>query len=228
MAILGVIGLGVILALTLGPQFWIKQQMSKHGDDRPDMPGSGGELAEHLIEHYGIEGVGVEQTDKGDHYDPEAKMVRLSADHYHGRSVAAVAVAAHEVGHAIQDHRGERGLRLRQALGKFAMVTDRVASIFFVAAPVLAVFARTPAAFFGLLAIGVAFLGVRILVSLVSLPTEFDASFGKALPILKEGGYLSDQDLPAARSVLRAAAWTYVAAAAMSLVNLARWVRIIR
>ncbi len=228
MAFVAILGIALLLALTLGPQLWIKQQMSRHSAERPDLPGTGGELAQHLVEHYGLDGIGVEETTLGDHYDPDARMVRLSADHYHGRSVAAVAVAAHEVGHAIQDARGERGLKLRQTLAKFAAVTDKAAGIFFIAAPVLAVFARTPLAFFGLLAIGVGFLGIRLLVSLASLPTEFDASYGKALPILKEGGYLSEDDLPAARSVLRAAAWTYVAAAAMGLVNLARWVRLLR
>ena len=123
----------------------------------------------------------LERTEKGDHYDPDAKVVRLMDAHHSGRSISAVVIAAHEIGHAIQDHRGERLLALRQKLAKFAAASDVVASIFFFAAPVLAVVVRTPAAFFGLVAFGVSLLAVRILVHLVTLPVEFDASFARLL-----------------------------------------------
>lgn len=202
--------------------------MKKHGEERSDFPGTGGELAQHLVEHFGLTGVGVEETDRGDHYDPQDKMVRLSADNFHKASLTGVAVAAHEVGHALQDYHQEKGLRLRQWLVGIASVTDKIASVFFLAAPVLAVFARTPAAFFGLVAFGVALLAIRIVVHLITLPVEYDASFNKALPILQEGGYLHESDLKGARSVLKAAAFTYVAGALMSLLDLARWIRILR
>jgi len=210
------------------PQYWIKREMKKHGEERSDFPGTGGELAQHLVEHFGLTGVGVEETDRGDHYDPQDKMVRLSADNFHKASLTGVAVAAHEVGHALQDYHQEKGLRLRQWLVGIASVTDKIASVFFLAAPVLAVFARTPAAFFGLVAFGVALLAIRIVVHLITLPVEYDASFNKALPILQEGGYLHESDLKGARSVLKAAAFTYVAGALMSLLDLARWIRILR
>ena len=140
----------------------------------------------------------------------------------------AVAIAAHEIGHAIQHHRGERMLALRQSLARFAAASDMVASVFFFAAPVLAIVARTPLAFFGLVAFGVALLAIRIIVHLVTLPVEYDASFNKALPILEQGGYLKPEDMPAARQVLKAAALTYVAGALVSLLDLARWIRILR
>jgi len=111
---------------------------------------------------------------------------------------------------------------------KFAAATDRIAGLFFIAAPILGVVLRAPAALFGVMAIGVALLSVRVIVNLVTLPVELDASFGKAMPILKEDGYLSEDDLPAAGSVLRAAAFTYVASALISLINLARWIRLLR
>ena len=76
--------------------------------------------------------------------------------------------------------------------------------------------------------IGILFLSVRIIIHLVTLPVEFDASFGKALPALTRGNYLSPSDMPAARDVLRAAAWTYVAAALATLLNIGRWLRILR
>ena len=207
---------------------WVRHTISRHGADRPDLPGTGAELVRHLIERFGLEGVSVEKTDRGDHYDPDAKAVRLLPQHHDGRSLSAVAVAVHEFGHALQDDRGEPMLALRQKLAKFAVLTDRFAGFFFLAAPVLAALARVPAAFVAVIAMGVALLGVRVIVNLVTLPVEFDASFSKAMPILEEGGYIDAEDLPPARSVLRAAALTYVAGALMSLVNVAYWIRLLR
>lgn len=228
MAILGLLGVLLVLALVYAPQFWVGHTMRRHSEERPDFPGTGGEMAQHLVERFGLDGVRVEMTDKGDHYDPESRTVRLSEANHRAANLTAVAVAAHEVGHALQHHRGERGLKLRQSLVTFAMQTDRIASVFFIAAPVLAVLLRTPAAMFGMALIGIGLLGVRVLVHLVTLPVEYDASFNKALPILREGNYLSDDDLASARSVLKAAALTYVAAALTSLLNLARWIRVLR
>lgn len=217
----------LLAALVALPQLWVRGAMKRHAAERPDLPGTGGELAAHLVEHHGLN-VGVERTDRGSHYDPDARMVRLTPDVYDGRSITAVAVATHEIGHAIQHDRGERGLAWRQTLARVAMVGDRFAGVFFVAAPVLAIFLRSPAALAAMIGLGVCFLGIRVLVHLVTLPVEFDASFGKALPMLKGGGYLDGADLPAARHVLRAAAFTYVAAAMMGLIDLARWLRFLR
>ena len=217
----------VVIAAVLAPQFWVSHVLKRHKAERPDLPGTGGELARHLVERFGLDGVTVERTQAGDHYDPETRTVRLTDDIHDGRSLSAVAVAAHEIGHAIQHHRNERGLRLRGTMVRVAMVTDKFAGVFFLLAPVLAVLARTPVAFFALAGVGIAFLAIRVLVHLVTLPVEYDASYGKALPILRDGGYLSDEDMAPTRSVLKAAALTYVAAALMSLLNLARWARIL-
>ncbi len=218
----------VLLAIVVLPQLWVRHTIGKHGADRPDLPGTGGELARHLLDRFDLDDVKVEVTDKGDHYDPDARVVRLLRQHHDGKSLSAVAIAAHEVSHAIQDAHGERKLAARQRLARLAVITDRLAGIFFVAAPFLSLLARTPAAFVALLGAGVALLGVRVLVNLVTLPVEIDASFSKALPILREGRYIAEDDLPAAHSVLRAAALTYVAGALISLVNLARWIRLLR
>lgn len=218
----------LFLAAVIGPQLWVRYTISKHDADRPDLPGTGGELARHLIERFGLQNVTVEVTDRGDHYDPDAKAIRLLAKHHDGRSLSAAAVAVHEFSHALQDARGEPMLAWRQRLAKLAAATDRFAGLFFLAAPVLAALARVPAAFFGIIAIGVALLGIRVVVNLVTLPVEYDASFSKALPILEEGKYLNEEDMPAVKNVLRAAAFTYVAGALMSLVNVAYWIRLLR
>lgn len=222
------IAVALLLAAVVLPQFWVRHTISRHSDDRPDLPGTGGELARHLLNRYDLPNVGVEITETGDHYDPEAKMVRLLPQHHDGRSLAAVAIAAHEVSHALQDAGNERMLALRQRLARLVMVTDRMAGIVFLAAPILGALLRAPAAIFALVAIGVALLAVRVVVNLVTLPVELDASFGKALPILKDGDYLDEKDLTPVRSVLRAAAFTYVASALISLINLARWIRLLR
>ncbi len=225
MGILIIAGIVLIIALVFGPQYWVKHIIKKHAEPRPDLSGTGGELAEHLIEHYQLNGVGVEVTDQGDHYDPESRTVRLSADNYKGYSISAVAIAAHEVGHAIQHARGERLLGLRQSLAKLLIWTDRFASIFFFIGPLLALVTRSPALFLLMSAFGIGLMAMRVVVQVVTLPVEFDASFKKALPILEQGGYLHTEDLPAARSVLKAAAMTYVAAALMSLLNILRFMR---
>lgn len=106
--------------------------------------------------------------------------------------------------------------------------TDRIGSVFFLVSPLLAVLTKAPGLFLLTVAVGLIMMGMRVVVQLVTLPMEFDASFKKALPILKEGGYLADKDLPAARQVLKAAALTYVAAALMSLLDMARWIRVLR
>ena len=106
MGILGLAGILLVLGLIFGPQFWVKHAISKHSVARPDLAGTGGELAEHLIDHFQIGKTGVEITEKGDHYDPRDHMVRLLKNNYDGQSISAVAIAAHEVGHAIQHHQG--------------------------------------------------------------------------------------------------------------------------
>jgi Zn-dependent membrane protease YugP len=222
-----VVGL-LVLSVILLPQLWVRYTINRHAADRQDLPGTGGELARHLLDRFGLGNIPVEATERGDHYDPDTKTVRLLKSHFDGRSLSAIAIAAHEVSHALQDARGERLLDLRQRLAKFAAKSDYVASLFFVAAPVLGVLARTPLAFAALLGIGIALLAVRVVVNLITLPVEFDASFSKALPILEDGNYVAANDMPAVRSVLRAAAFTYLAGALISLVNLARWIRLLR
>jgi len=228
MHMIGLVMIVLLLVAVFGPQVWVDHVMRRHGAERRDFPGTGGELAEHLIAEHGLDGVRIETTEIGDHYDPQTRTVCLTRATRGGRSLTAVAVAAHEVGHALQHANEEKGLKLRQSLVSFAAATDTVASVFFLAAPVVTVVARSPLVLLAMAGIGIALLGIRVVVHLVTLPVEFDASFGKALPILRDGKYLSKRDLSGARSVLRAAAFTYVAAALASLLDLARWIRVLR
>jgi uncharacterized protein len=224
------IGLAVIFVLLLvfGPQFWVQYAMKKHGEERPDLPGTGGELARHLLDEAGLQSVVVEETEMGDHYDPEDRVVRLMPQNIAGKSVTAVAIAAHEVAHAVQHAREEPGFMRRMSVIGNIIWIDRIATIILLSAPLLAVVIKAPILLLGQIALGVVLLMVRVAAHLVTLPIEYDASFRKALPVLQQGGYLTEADLPAARHVLKAAAWTYVAAAMATLLDIARWFRIIR
>ena len=226
MPILAAVVLLLLLALVFGPSLWIRHVLKMHGVDRPDLPGTGGEFARHLLDEARLEDVKVEMTNEGDHYDPTTRTVRLLPDHHDGRSVAAVAIAAHEVSHAIQHARGDRAFKLRLDLVGQLVWVDRLATIILVLVPVVFMLVKSPALAIVQVVAALALLGIHVVVHLVTLPVEFDASFGKALPVLEGRRYLSEQDMPAARSVLRAAAFTYVAAALATLLNVLRWFRI--
>lgn len=217
-----------ILLLAVLPTLWVKSVLARYSHDRPDFPGTGGELARHLLDEMKLSHVKVEETHAGDHYDPQTKTVRLTPDKYMGRSLTAIVVAAHEVGHAMQDETDSGMLKTRTRLAKIAFHVERVGGIVMLAAPLMAAILRHPAGFLLEFAAGFIILSFGAILHLSTLPVEFDASFNRALPVLKAGKYVPEQDLPAARRILRAAAFTYVAAALMSIINIARWLRILR
>lgn len=228
MPVLIILGLLAILALIFGPQYWVKAQMRRHSAERADFPGTGGELAAHLLGRAGLSGVRVEVSDAGDHYDPVDKVVRLSPDVHDGRSVTAVAVAAHEVGHAIQHRDGDRLLVTRIRMAGGVRTLEVAAGLLFATAPLVLAFVHSMPLVILQIVVALALLASRLVMHVITLPVEFDASFGKALPILDQGGYLPPGDLPAAKSVLRAAALTYVAAALVTLLDLTRIIRVLR
>ncbi|WP_299725773.1 zinc metallopeptidase [uncultured Endozoicomonas sp.] len=217
-----------ILALVFGPQYWVKSTLRKYGKDRPDLQGTGSELAEHLIERYHLEGVSVREGQEGeDYYDPEGKVVSLSASHFRGKTVAAVAVATHEVSHALQHQEQNPGFMRRQRRIKTAIMIERFSVLALMVTPFIFLLTRLPQSTLITLLLGASGMVAALWVQLMNLPVEMDASFNKALPIL-EDGYLSSQDMPGARKVLKAAAMTYVAAALASLLNIGRWIAILR
>ena len=220
----------VVVAAVFLPSVWVKHILKKYSSpaDRYRAEGSGAELARHLLDRFDLQKVKVEVTDLGDHFDPTDKAVRLSEDNYAGHSLTAITVAAHEVGHAIQDARGEAMFKVRQRLVVAANAGQRVASVMLVVAPFLFLFTRSPVAGALVLLIGAASMALGTFAHLVTLPVEYDASFGKALPILEQGNYLHDGDLPHARKILKAAALTYVASSLASLLNLGRWLTVLR
>lgn len=222
--------LAFIVALAVyGPQLWVRFVMRRHGKTVADMPGTGGELAEHLVQRFGLEGIAVEMTDEGrDHFDPSAPAVRLSPSNFDGKSLTAVAVAAHEVGHAIQFFRDEEIFRLRKKYIPTAVLLQKLGEILLLLVPVVALLFKAPPLIFAAIGLSVVLQLLGAGAYLIVLPEEWDASFNKALPILKEGEYVPEEQLPAVRSVLKAAALTYFAGALASILNLGRWALLLR
>ncbi len=220
--------IALLAAIIFGPQLWAKQILTKYSRTRDDFPGTGGELARHLLDRLKLPHIKVEVTELGDHYDPIEKTVRLSQDNWSGKSLTAVVTAAHEVGHAMQDYMGYQPLHARTKLIVIAQMAEKFGAGLMIMIPVITVLVRLPAAGVLMFLGGLASLGTSVVVHFVTLPVEWDASFRRALPILEKGEYISAKDQRAARRILTACALTYVASSLTSLLNLWRWIAILR
>lgn len=217
-----------LLALIYGPSLWVKRVLARYSKPADRYPGSGGELARILLDKHDMSHIIVEATDQGDHYDPVDKCVRLTPDKLNGHSLTAITVAAHEVGHALQDHTGYVPLHLRTRLVQLANPAQKVGAGILLAAPIIVLLTR--AVPIGILMVlgGLLTLGFATIVHFVTLPMEWNASFSRALPMLQAGNYLHRKDLPHAKRLLLAAALTYAAASLLSLLNIGRWWAILR
>jgi len=218
----------IVLAVVFGPGLWVRRIMNRYSQPEDRYSGTGAQLARHLLDKSGLESVSVELTADGDHYDPEDKAVRLTEDKHNGHSLTAITVAAHEVGHAIQDAKNYAPLRIRGHLVRASQKIERLGAGILLISPFVGALTRAPGLGIVMFAAGFITLATSTLVHFVTLPTEFDASFGRALPILRELKILKKVDRPHARRLLTAAALTYVAASLMSLLNIARWIAILR
>ena len=217
-----------VFALIFGPGWWVRNVMSRYSNPADRYDGTGGELARHLLDSLDLQNVKVEETSKGDHYDPQEKVIRLTPGNLNGRSLTAVTVAAHEVGHALQDADGYAPLKIRSQLITLTRPVERLGAGILMAAPFIGMLTRAPLVSLLMVLGGLMSLGATTLVHLVTLPTELDASFKRALPMLEKGGILKSVDLPHARRLLTAAALTYLAASLASLLNIARWWTLLR
>ena len=219
----------LLLTIVFGPHLWAQYTFKRYSKPRDDLAGNGAELAKHLLTRLDMPHVKVEQTEENeDHYDPEDKAVRLGPKNFGVKSLTAITVAAHEVGHAIQDHRNESMHALRGKLVSVAHIIQQIGAFVLMLLPVVALVSRSPVIGVLMFLAGIASMGVATIVHLITLPVEIDASFNKALPILFEGNYIDEKDRPAARRILKAAALTYVAGSLASLLNLWRWWAILR
>ncbi|MBT8100448.1 MAG: zinc metallopeptidase [Gammaproteobacteria bacterium] len=218
----------LILALVFGPGIWVQRVLARYSEPADRYSLSGAEVARKLLDVNNLQTVKIEATETGDHYDPTDKTVRLTPDKMSGRSLTAVTVAAHEVGHALQDSTAYGPLRLRTLLVKVVGPVQKLGAGVLMVAPIIGALTRLPQLGLLMFAGGFLTLASTTLVHFVTLPTEFDASFARALPMLDEHRILRPTDRPHARKLLTAAALTYVAASLMSLLNIARWWSILR
>jgi uncharacterized protein len=215
-----IIILALAFLLVALPQIWITRALDRHAGEREDLGGTGGEFARHALDQMKLDYVKVEQTELGNHYDPEAKAVRLESRFLNGKSLSAITVAAHEVGHAMQDAMELPIWQRRMRLAKTSQAFSWVAQAFLFAAPLFLLIGKGPAA---LVLNVIGFVGsvlVSIAMQITTLPVEFDASFKRALPLLEKGNYIKPSDLGVARHLLRAAAYTYVAGLLRTLVTI--------
>jgi len=208
--------IGVILSLWASAR--VKNTYAKYSGERSLSGMTGAQAAQRILSMAGIYDVTVSHVagNLTDHYDPRSKTLNLSDAVYGSASVAAVGVAAHECGHAIQHDRGYAALKLRSALAPMANIGANISW------PLILV-----GLLFGgsgtLIQLGIIMFSLAVAFQLVTLPVEFNAS-KRALNMLEETGVLYADELPKTRKVLNAAALTYVAAAASSILQLLRLV----
>jgi len=210
------------MAFALWAQWRVKSTFDKYARVRAANGLSGRDMARQIMQRNGVTDVEVQPVDGmlSDHYDPRSHTVRLSAENYAGGSIASIAVAAHEVGHVLQHHEGYVPLQLRSGIAPAVGIASTAAFPLFLIG--LLIGPRVP--FAGLLMdLGIVFFAGAVLFHLITLPVEFDAS-KRALAQLTSTGAVLPQEVDGAKKVLDAAALTYVAAAAVAMLQLVRLV----
>jgi len=215
---------GILLIII--PQIWVRSTLNKYANEPSSIGRSGADIAREILNRNGLNNVAVETSHPGgDHYDPISKSVRLSPEFYSGNSLAAVTVAAHECGHAIQDAENYGFMSIRKVVTPVIQICQ-FGPYLLMFSLMLTVFLASPiwklTALIGLLMyIGIFFF------QLITLPVEFDASFSRAIPVLEGAGYISPDEKENAKKILQACAFTYVAAALFSLIEILRWALIL-
>jgi len=217
----------VIFVALFGPHLWARHVLNKY-NRQEYFSGTGIDLARMVLARLKLNDVTVDVTDTGDHYDPVGKTIRLTSKISGRKTLTAVIVAAHEVGHAIQDHTGYKPLKTRTRMIATAQKMERIGAVIMMGVPVLAAVTRVPSVGVLMFLGGLATLCIPVLVHLLTLPTEFDASFNRALPMLSSGSYIPPEDIPAAKKILLACALTYVSNSLIGLLNVWRWIRLLR
>jgi len=205
----------ITLAIGLLAQWHVKRAYARHSRTPVQSGYTGAEAAHEILRQAGIANVSIVEHEEllGDHYDPKRKRLVLSSANYHGTSAAALGVAAHECGHAIQHKQAYAPLEMRMA----AVGVTSFASQLVMWIPLLGMFTGLLAPKVGLLIMAVAW-GILMAFNLVTLPVEFDASRRAELVLSKMGFIQSGSEAAAVNQVLHAAAWTYVAAFISSLI----------
>ena len=215
-----IISIIIIIGATLitgGAQTYISANYKKYKQIGVKSNKNGFDVAREILDRNGLSNVLIIETqgELTDHYDPSKKCVRLSHDIYNGKTIAAVSVASHECGHAIQDKNGYKFLRFRNSIVPFVNFSSKIGYIAIAAGLALSIL--------NLLYIGIAFELVILLFQLVTLPVEFNAS-SRALKLIKEYGIVSEEEHDGAKKMLTSAALTYVAGVLSTLAEILRYI----
>ncbi len=205
--------LGPALLLSMWAQWKVKSAFTQYSRVSTFRRLRGAQVARQILDHYGLTDVTIERVSGflSDHYDPIKRVLRLSPDVYDGISVVAVGVAAHETGHAIQHKMGYRPLALRTVLAPAASIGSQLSWWLLIGGFIISSI--------GLVYAGIALFSLAVLFTLITLPVEFDAS-RRAKEILNTMGLVNVTEAQGVEKVLNAAAMTYVAAAAVAVLQL--------
>lgn len=201
------------LLFALYASFMTKTTFSKYSRVMSSTGISGAEAAARLLNNAGIRDVGIEMANGflSDHYDPSAKMLRLSAEVYNGHSLSSIGVACHEAGHAIQDAEHYAPLGLRSAMVPLTSISSPLSYVFIL----LGFFMNSPQ----LILLGAIIFSAAVLFSIITLPVEYNAS-ARAKKLMVSAGIVSPREAEDAGAVLNAAFMTYVAAAISAALTL--------
>lgn len=209
--------IALLLIIPIWAQSRVKSAYRKYSQIRSSSGMTGAQVARKILNDNGLFDVSIEPV-KGtlsDHYDPRSKTVRLSEHNYYGNSIAGAAVAAHEVGHAIQDEENYAFLQFRHTLVPVANLGSNMSFIFIIAGIILSSQ--------GMFLAGIVFMSFAVLFQLVTLPVEFDAS-NRAMSQIVSAGVIRNDEERDTKKVLNAAALTYVAAALVAMMELIRFI----
>ncbi|QKY69191.1 zinc metallopeptidase [Lentibacillus sp. CBA3610] len=210
--------IALLMIIPLWAQSKVKNTYKKYSKKPTSSSMTGADVARKILNDNGIYDVQVQET-KGflsDHYNPKKKTVNLSSGNFHGQSMASSAIAAHEVGHAIQDAEDYAFLRFRSSLAPIAATGSNMAIFLIIAGMIFSQ---------GLLLLGIIFFSAAVLFQLVTLPVEFDAS-NRAMAQMVSTGVIRNNEERETKKVLNAAALTYVAAALVAVAELVRFILI--
>lgn len=207
--------IGVVISLYA--QFKVKKSFEHYSNIQSMSGMTGSQVAKMILDRRGIYDVDVQPVAGvlTDHYDPSSKTVRLSEEVYGSSSISAVSVAAHEVGHAIQHNEQYAFLNFRSLLAPVAGFTSKFVYVL--------IFAGFAFEIMKLVDLGIVFFSIALLFQIVTLPVEFNAS-SRALYNLQDYGLIAGDEIKLSKKVLSAAALTYVAATAVSALNLIRFI----
>jgi Zn-dependent membrane protease YugP len=205
----------IIIIVPLWAQFKVKSTYKKYSKVPISTGITGAQAARRILDDNGLQHVSVMESHGflSDHYNPMTKTVNLSPNNFHGHSIAGAAVAAHEVGHAIQDKEAYAFLRFRHALVPVANISSNLSWVFIM----IGIFSTLT----NMLLLGIVLMAAGVLFQVITLPVEFNAS-NRAMDQIVSSGIIRNDEEREARKVLNAAAMTYVAAAAVAVLELVR------